>query len=818
MTEWLLKTAGVSDQLLKSGEVRFDFQHWKVFWVGLALLLPLSYFIFRWQRRNLTNTPPALRIALSLTRVLVLALLVVVLASPILKADQEREKRPIVAFLFDYSQSMQLPAGPFESEDETVRIARAAGYQAPDGKLDADARKALNRISRGKLAQTVVQTSAKAVLEPLAKKFDVQIYSFAKDPARLAVDAAHPQLPEPPAPGGPSSHLGDAIAHVLNEAGGREVAGILLFSDGQNTGGRSPAEAAQAAAAAGAPLYTVPVGTPSRLRDVAIVDVFTSGLVAVGDTVRVAVTIESQGFDQRPVKVELRDGDKLLDVKDLVLHSTEQQQLDLTFQAKDAGARYLTVGVGEVDPATTRVKPLPEEPEHLRGNNTDVAFVRVTDEKLRVLYLEGLPRWDFRFLKNAMRRDHGLAGYAAKEPEIVLEAEWRRLPPAQQSAALLRNLDELAKYHTIILGDVSPTLLNPEFVKLLDQAVRERGVGLVVAAGPLHMPQEFDETLRNLLPVRLDDKAAAGYLPRNAAKPFHLELTPEGSVHEAMRFYDDPGRNQNAWAYLPPLYWCVAAERPAPGASVLVWESQYPNRYGKLPAVAYHYAGKGKVLLVGTDSTWLWRQNVGDRFFYKFWGQGLRFVARRDQADSKKSRIEVRPVRAQPGEQAQVEVMSFAPDGSPRGEPTLTAQVLAGDTASAVELTADTANKGRYTGNFPLPTTGEYRVSFDPGSGAEAVEAKIRVLDSSEELRHPNVNRPALQQLAGLTKDVGGKDLGGMLVELPDLAGIPDRLKGDTKVAASHREATIWDNWLTLAVLVFIYSLDVGLRRLAGLS
>ena len=61
-------------------------------------------------------------------------------------------------------------------------------------------------------------------------------------------------------------------------------------------------------------------------------------------------------------------------------------------------------------------------------NNTDVALLRVSDEKLKVLYVEGLPRWDFRFLKNAMRRDTGLTGRDGKPVDIVLEAEWRRQP------------------------------------------------------------------------------------------------------------------------------------------------------------------------------------------------------------------------------------------------------------------------------------------------------------------------------------------------------------------------------------------------------
>ena len=72
------------------------------------------------------------------------------------------------------------------------------------------------------------------------------------------------------------------------------------------------------------------------------------------------------------------------------------------------------------------------------------------------------------------------------------------------------------------------------------------------------------------------------------------------------------------------------------------------------------------MLFVGTDSTWLWRQNVGDRFFYKFWGQAIRAVARNDKTTQKKSWLEVRPVHVQPGEAARVELMAFAADGSPR--------------------------------------------------------------------------------------------------------------------------------------------------------
>jgi hypothetical protein len=803
MLSWLLRQLNISDDFKGHlDEVSFSFRllsglqtpYYEAAIAAIALVVVgLAVLIYLRQKWNLGSAPPLLRTTLTVTRVLILLMLVGVLLDPSIKLDHRSEKKPIVALLFDHSQSMQLPAGPFDSEGELSRIAVAAGYR--NGVADGDTRKALNRIGRARLAQSVVQNGGQPLMETLAKKFELQYYSFSRDVTQLGVNPAHPELPEPPNPGGSSTQAGDAIAKVMEEAAGRQVAGILVFSDGQNTGGRSPIEAAQSAAALGTPVFTVPAGSSQRLTDVAIVDLFTSGLVSKGDTARVAVTIESPGFERRPVKVELKDGDKLLDSKEIILRN-EQQQVELTFKANDPGAHYLTVSI----------PPQPEEPEYLRGNNTDTAFVRVSDEKLKVLYVEGLPRWDYRFLKNAMRRDNGLGGRTPKGVDMVLEAEWRRLPPPEQAKALPRTLDALADYHAVILGDVSPKLLDAGFVELLDKAVRERGVGLIVEAGPLAMPHSHGDKLHELLPVRLRGRQAGQY-PRGIPS-FRIELAPEGSLHEAMRFYDEPGRNQNAWANLAPYFWCAAAERPAPGASVLAW-NPIQGDYGKLPLIAQHYAGKGKVLFVGTDSTWLWRRNVGDRFFYKFWGQGLRSVARRDGKTEKKSWVEVRPVRAQPGEQAQIELMAFNPDGSPRTDKTLGVQVQGGGSATTVELAEDPAVKGRYTGKFTPSAAGEYRIAYNP-SGADPVEARLRVAVAPEELRQPNVNRPALEQWASAS--------GGQMVELPDLAVVADRLQGDSKFTEFHREASLWDNWLTLALLIFIYSLDVGLRRLVGLS
>ena len=274
-----------------------------------------------------------------------------------------------------------------------------------------------------------------------------------------------------------------------------------------------------------------------------------------------------------------------------------------------------------------------------------------------------------------------------------------------------------------------------------------------------------------------------------------------------MRLYDDIGRNQEVWDEMPPFYWCAAAERPSPAATVLAYNPSVEGRYGKLPLVAHHYAGQGKVLFLGTDSSWLWRQNAGDRFFYKFWGQAIRFVARRQADDlKKKSWVEVRPVRARPGEVAEIELRAFDAEGSPRGEEVLPLRVEYGDAESAsVEMLADKAVAGRYLGKFTPQGIGDYRFAYEPGGALEAVEARMHVSPATEELRRPNVNATALAQL-------------GKLVPIDQLGSIGGELAGEPKVVALYSEASIWDNWLMLSLLILIYSVDVGLRRLAGLS
>ena len=826
LLKWFLDTIGYADRevLTHLDQVTLAFQRPGLFWLGLAVWGPLVWLMRRRQQRQFTSAPGWLINTLTATRAIILGLMLLTLAGPFLKLDQRVEKRPVVAVVLDQSDSMRLPAGPFENASVTAQLAVAAGLIPPPdpqpvpdtsaaataagsvaspasgSPLPTEVAETLREISRFDLARSVLR-QAGPLWEELAKTHDVRFYQAAVTLQPLTLESERPEFPAlAESPTFPATHLGDAIAKVLEDAAGRPVAGMVLLSDGQNTGGVSPAEAARAAGLAHAPVHTVPVGPPGRLRDVAVVDLFTSGQVSVGDTAQVSVTIESTGFDGQPVDVQLFDGTTPLASRRLVLASGEQQHMELSFEAKEPGLRTLNVVI----------PVLPEELVPLHANNSDTTQLRVAAGKLKVLLVDGAPRWDFRFLKNALRRDHGLEGRTASETDVLLDSELaRKTVPAGTPGPYPGTLDELCEYHTVILGDIAVDRLPAGFLALLRQGVEERGLGLIVAAGPRATPHTWSESERELLPVRLAASTNGALAP--VYNPYRLAVTPEGELNELLRLSPDAGQNRETWERMPPFFWAAPCERASPAASVLAVNGSVENGYGKQPLIAWHFFGTGRVLFVGTDSTWLWRQNTGDRYFYTFWGQAVRFVARREPDEGKRSRLEISPARVQPGEATRLELWGVNAAGEPLTEPRVAVQIETPDgTPAQVDLAADSQQPGRYIGRFIPTLAGDYAATFDPGQGADRAEARIKVLPSTTELRRPNLNRVAL---AGLATGSGGE-----LLELTMLDRLRELLQGTPGTSQLYREKTLWDNWLMLVLLVAVYSLDVALRRLAGLT
>jgi hypothetical protein len=680
-------------------------------------------------------------------------------------------------------------------------------------------------MSRSQLASATVNEQ-RAMFEALSRRFDVKAYRAAAAVQPASVEAwlaaatteadevtgtLAPASDEPTdargaesgAPDGQAddTDLGSPLERAIDDSAGRPLAGILMLSDGRATIGPDPVEVVRRRLAAGrigggaaAPVFAVPVGSMRPPTDLAVLDVLAPRRVARGDNAALVATVMAHGLRGRTVNVQLVEEDETLDEQELTLADGQRQQVQLSFRADHAGSRVLTVRVD------------PQAEEQVEANNQQSVSIDTDTERWKLLYLEGGPRWDFRFLDHALRRDSGLD--VTLVMESLLEASDAAPETWPEAARLPEDAAAFAEYDLVMLGDITPRLLPRRLQVQLLEAVAEEGVGLIVHAGSRGMPHAFaGGPLAEALPMRLV-VAGQGERPGFSApafKPFSMQVTALGAIHPAFQLYADPSKNRSVWGRMPSFHWAAAVGEASPAAQVL---AEFETVDGPLPLIAEQFVGRGRVLMLATDSTYRWRRNIGSHLFYRFWGQAIRHTARNKRQGGEDSSLLVQPRQVEPGGQVLVELYAVDERGLPLDAGRATVQVVRGEEVEPVDL-EQAGQAGYFRGAWQPERPGEYRLTYTDGRGM-TLSSQVRVAGSGRELARPTVDRDTLGTLADLS--------GGRLLELHQLGQLPDLLEGEQVTVPRRLEAEVWDNWLVLTLLVGLYCLDVGIRRAMGLS
>ncbi len=800
----LARGAGVGHELAS----RIDSVEWHwarpwVLWTGLLLLVPAAWWICRRHRSRLPWLSPGLRRALNACRIGVLSLLVFVLAGPFLRLDERIVQKAVVALVVDQSDSMALPVGRLPAAGIGA-VATAVGLEPPaagDVAADDALVEMLGRWSRGEFVTRLLATQSDAMLADVGKKYEVRQYRVARRPARL-VDGK-----ESDTGGGADTALGEAIGMALDDASDRVLAGIVLVSDGRSTVGIDPLEAVRRAAdAAGgiarAPVIAVPIGAAEPPADIAVTDVLAAPEVALSDTVSILATIQSSGLARRAVKVELSAGDTVVGSVDLVLRDGRQQAA-LPWHATTAGTSLLTVAV----------KPEPEET--IPENNALEIPVEVTARKSRVLVIDASPRWDLRFLDHAIRRDTGFEPTVVVAGALQASAAGAAVVP-EGYAGLPTDAEGWGKYDLVVIGDVAAADLSAASQKGLVEAVQERGVGVVFQPGGEHLPREYaGQPLEELFPVEIDRAKGGSNGAIEAAdfRPFRMRVTARGAMHPAFALSGDAARNRASWSAMPPFFRVAAARVAKPAATVLA-DVERPagqgGAEGPVPLVVEAPAGRGRVAWIGTEETFRWRRNVGDALFWRFWGQALRSVARRDDRPWDASWLVVTPSRCEPGNPVFIELNLVDDQKKPVAAATQAVMVetAAGGT-ERVELRA-AGRAGLFNGSFVPVAAGRHTLSLERTAEAEGLATQLLVAEPTRERAQPGVDRELLRSLADLS--------GGAVVEAGEVATIPERLTDRSVETRRQVDDDIWDTWPVLGLLVGLYCVDIAIRRLSGLS
>ena len=185
---------------------------------------------------------------------------------------------------------------------------------------------------------------------------------------------------------------------MLAGAGATPLDAVILVSDGRNNAGSPPTDVAAKYRAAELPLYTIGVGDPNPPRNVRIIGPAGPKEALRQEEVVFDVKLVAEGMQDRRVSVILeasRDGGPFLK-----LHS-EPTRLGKDGEPVRVRAVHAFREAGDYK-LKFKVTQFPEETSH--EDNVDIRFLRVNDEKIRVLYLEDMPRWEYRYVKTALKR------------------------------------------------------------------------------------------------------------------------------------------------------------------------------------------------------------------------------------------------------------------------------------------------------------------------------------------------------------------------------------------------------------------------------
>lgn len=481
--------------------------------------------------------------------------------------------------------------------------------------------------------------------------------------------------------------------------------------------------------------------------------------------------------------------------KKVTLPPMGQVQETLVFTPKSEGEMDFTVRV-------------PVEREEVFKENNERAFrLAVRKETLRVLVVDSQPRWEFRYLRNALQRDPGVAlSTVLFHPQIGMGEGAGYLPefPAKR--------EDLQGYDVVFLGDVGigGGMLTPDQATLVRGLIEQQASGLVFLPGPLGRQKSLAESaLADLLPVELDYANGVGFASGAEAR---LELTFRGRDHWLTMLATDPSANQAVWRGLPGFYWYAPVVKAKPGSEVLAVHEAARNQSGRIPLLVTRAAGNGKVLFMGTDSAWRWRKGVEDTYHYRFWGQVVRWMAhQRHLAQDEGVRFFYAPETPKRGDKVRLNATILDKLGIPVSAGKVTVTLTApGGASETIELAAENAEWGVHTGQFIPREGGRYSVVVKSEAAARELKTQIDVSVPALEKVGVPAKLGVLREIAALTngKFGGPKDLAGII---NSLSLLPER-------RPDERRFRLWcDPWWCGALVGLLAVYWAG-RKAAGLT
>ncbi|MGV3503919.1 MAG: VWA domain-containing protein [Adhaeribacter sp.] len=279
---------------------------------------------------------------LAFLRFVVISFLSFLLLGPYIKAVTNTTEKPTIVFALDNSQSV--------------------GLFTPKQTLAA-ATRGLDQIAEA-LQEAGYQTEVKT----------------------LALSSPAPAKPGQVAFTYPASNLDELLSHLQAVYENRNLAGVVLLSDGIVNQGKSPAHSHF-----NFPLYPVALGDTIPKKDVYLSSLLYNKITYSGNKFPLVAEVGSEGFAQGQATVLLRENGRVLDRKTIRLRADRQPtRVEFILTAASPGKKHY------------EVVAQPQAGEYTRANNTKHAYLDIIKGKLSVLIAAAAPHPDIKALRAAI--------------------------------------------------------------------------------------------------------------------------------------------------------------------------------------------------------------------------------------------------------------------------------------------------------------------------------------------------------------------------------------------------------------------------------
>jgi hypothetical protein len=665
-------------------------------------------------------------------------------------------------------------------------MAAAPAAAVPDATTDGAP------VTRARMARGLLD---RPELDRLAEASDVHVFSFGERLEDIGNAGGGLRVPaEAVEPTGKATFGAHAIREAVGAFSSDPVAGVVLLTDGAFNDEDMPAlGVAGWLREQGVPLVVTGLGLQSPT-DVGLRSLIVQDVMFPKDLVTARLQVAARGYGGEKVPVTA-----LLDGVEVAKRSIElvddPQFVELTFRVPEGkgGQHRLTFEVpaqrGEVSVENNRI----EKP------------VRIVDQKIKVLFVEGRPRWEYRYLRVLLQRDPRLdVQFLMTQGDADLA-----LGSKEYLARYPESAEDAFSYDLVILGDVPSWYFNRAQLDRIAELVRDRGGSLLMLSGEQYAPVSYlDTPLADMLPVR----ATREYV-QIPGSVFPV-ATPAGKRSLAL-LADSPAQSDEAWSLVRPLHRMARLDGAKPGATVLVELPEGPSRPEPYPLVAWQYFGMGKVMYVGTDQLWRMRFKLGDRHHSRFWGQAAQFLAlSRLLGENKRIRIESDGAdQVRVGQRVEIHANVLDPSYQPVSGDSYVVDLVpaaspGGDTMAeplAVTLAAVPGSPGLFQGSHVFRDQGQYVLKARGEDARFANSLDIVVSTADLEGLEPAMQEPLLRKMAAVS--------GGRYLSVREWPALPGVIHARQRVLVESREIDLWDRWPPFVVLLLAAGAEWLLRR-----